>query len=226
MKRLILTFALAAAPAMLYAQEGGKAAEHEGAAAHEQKDEGSLEIWKWVNFLILAGGLGYMIGKNAGPFFAARSAGIRKDMEVSLQQRKAADARVADVERRLATLETEIAALRQESEKELKVGAAQISQQTSEELAKIQENAGMEIAAAGKQARAELKRYSAELAMGLAEQKVRARMTAPSELHVVEGGNHSLEVGVRDLRAAGQTQDDVNAAVLAAVTRFLAARTA
>jgi predicted alpha/beta-hydrolase family hydrolase len=52
-------------------------------------------------------------------------------------------------------------------------------------------------------------------------EKVRARMTAPSALHVVEGGNHSLEVGVRDLRAAGQTQDDVNTAVLAAVTRFV-----
>jgi predicted alpha/beta-hydrolase family hydrolase len=51
--------------------------------------------------------------------------------------------------------------------------------------------------------------------------RVRAQMTAPSELFVVEGGNHSLEVGVRDLRAAGKTQEDWNQAVLAAVGRFL-----
>jgi predicted alpha/beta-hydrolase family hydrolase len=52
---------------------------------------------------------------------------------------------------------------------------------------------------------------------------VRAGMTAPNELLVVEGGNHSLEVGVRDLKAAGRTQEDEDQAVLAAVRRFLAA---
>lgn len=36
----------------------------------------------------------------------------------------------------------------------------------------------------------------------------RARMTAPSTLHVVEGGNHSLEVGVRALAARGATQEE------------------
>ena len=51
---------------------------------------------------------------------------------------------------------------------------------------------------------------------------VRARMTAPSELHVVEGGNHSLEVGKRELAASGRTQDGEDQAVLAAVKGFLA----
>jgi uncharacterized protein len=55
-------------------------------------------------------------------------------------------------------------------------------------------------------------------------EKVRAQMTAPNELYVVAGGNHSLEVGVRDLRAAGKTQQDVDAAVLAAVQKFVGAR--
>jgi len=108
MKRVILALALAlaAAPAPGFAQEAG----HEKAAAHEKKDEGGLEIWKWVNFLILAGGLGYLINKHAGPFFAARSAAIRKDLEDSLRQRQEAEANVAEVERRLATLESQIAA--------------------------------------------------------------------------------------------------------------------
>jgi predicted alpha/beta-hydrolase family hydrolase len=50
---------------------------------------------------------------------------------------------------------------------------------------------------------------------------VRARMTAPHELFVVEGGDHSLKVGVRDLRAAGKTQEDWDRAVLAAIGAFL-----
>src|SRR5919198_1348059 len=40
---------------------------------------------------------------------------------------------------------------------------------------------------------------------------VRRRMAATSALHVVEGGNHSLEVGVRELRARGETQESVDA---------------
>jgi hypothetical protein len=55
-------------------------------------------------------------------------------------------------------------------------------------------------------------------------EKVRAQMTAPNELFVVAGGNHSLEVGVRELRAAGKTQEAVDAEVLAAVTQFCQAQ--
>lgn len=51
---------------------------------------------------------------------------------------------------------------------------------------------------------------------------VRTRMEAPSTLHRVEGGDHSLEVGVRALEAQGRTQEDVDAELLATVRAFLA----
>jgi uncharacterized protein len=54
----------------------------------------------------------------------------------------------------------------------------------------------------------------------------RQEMTAQSELYVVEGGDHSLTVGKRALRARGQSQDDVDRAVLAAIDGFLAAQLA
>jgi predicted alpha/beta-hydrolase family hydrolase len=50
---------------------------------------------------------------------------------------------------------------------------------------------------------------------------VRRRMTAPSALHVVEGGNHSLEVGARALRDAGETREDVEARAASAIASFL-----
>jgi predicted alpha/beta-hydrolase family hydrolase len=55
-------------------------------------------------------------------------------------------------------------------------------------------------------------------------EQVRRRMAAPSELHVVEGGDHSLEVGVRTLRASGLTQDEVDGGVLEAIGRFIGGR--
>jgi hypothetical protein len=53
-------------------------------------------------------------------------------------------------------------------------------------------------------------------------ERVRSQMTARSELLVVPGGNHSLEVGVRELRAAGRTPEGEEAAILAAIQGFLA----
>lgn len=49
-----------------------------------------------------------------------------------------------------------------------------------------------------------------------------AEVSAPTHLHVVDGGNHSLEVGKRALAKAGLTQDDVDDAIFAAVSEFLA----
>ncbi len=50
---------------------------------------------------------------------------------------------------------------------------------------------------------------------------VRPRMRAPNELHVVEGGDHGLTVGKRELAARGETQAAVDAAVTLAIAQFL-----
>jgi hypothetical protein len=55
--------------------------------------------------------------------------------------------------------------------------------------------------------------------------QVRARMSAANALHLVDGGDHSLEVGVRQLRAAGLTQEAVDGAALEAVRAFVAKQT-
>jgi predicted alpha/beta-hydrolase family hydrolase len=53
-------------------------------------------------------------------------------------------------------------------------------------------------------------------------ESVRAQMTAPTFLHVVEGGDHSLIVRKRQLQASGETQEDVNRRILQAIAGFLA----
>jgi uncharacterized protein len=51
-------------------------------------------------------------------------------------------------------------------------------------------------------------------------ENVRCEMTAPNFLHVVEGGDHSLQVTKTQLKNAGETQDEVDARVLAAIAQF------
>ena len=53
--------------------------------------------------------------------------------------------------------------------------------------------------------------------------EVRARMTAPNTLLVVEGGNHSLETSAAARKAAGETQAASDARVLDAIRSFVTA---
>jgi len=50
---------------------------------------------------------------------------------------------------------------------------------------------------------------------------VRAKMNAPNELMVVEGGDHSLGVKKSELQARGETQEAVDQRILEAIRRFV-----
>src|SRR5438270_612159 len=123
---------------------------------------------------------------------AAAGADAKKHADDALKRsRSQRGGHVETAQARIASdrdaLAKEIAALRGQGEAEAKVETQRMAQQTEAEIAKIQAHAEQEIASAGKTARMALKRYSAELAMGLAEQKVRARMTPETEDALVQG---------------------------------------
>ena len=50
---------------------------------------------------------------------------------------------------------------------------------------------------------------------------VRTEMKARNVLHVVEGGDHSLRVLKRQLRATGKTQEDIDQRILEAIAGFV-----
>jgi len=52
-------------------------------------------------------------------------------------------------------------------------------------------------------------------------ERVRGEMRAPSELYVVDGGDHSLRVPKRQLAAAGEQQADVDQRACAAIREFV-----
>lgn len=57
-------------------------------------------------------------------------------------------------------------------------------------------------------------------------QDVRSAMTAPNDLFVVEGGDHSLIVPNRELQRIGQSQQDVDRQILAEIVQFVAKHSA
>lgn len=175
----------------------GYAQENEHGKGEPAEESGNLEIWKWANFALLAAGLGYLVKKNAGPYFAKRGLEIRKQMVEAEEIRKEAEHRVAAIEARLANLQNEIAALKTESLAEQEAEVEQFRLQNAAEIAKIQSHAQREIEAAGKQARLELRRHAAAVAMTLAEQKIRARMTPEAQGALVDSFLRNLEPSAR-----------------------------
>jgi F-type H+-transporting ATPase subunit b len=194
MKRFaILIFFAAGSLAGFQDAQPEPSAAQRAAERPSQGEHGELEAWKLANFILLVAGLGYLIKKNAGPFFEARSKKIQQDMLDAKAQRAEAEQRAAEVDRRLANLGNEIAALRAESQAEAKAETERSMKYTAAEIAKIQAHAEQEIVAAGKAARQDLKRYSAELAVQLAEQKISARMTGEAQDDLVRGFVHDLK---------------------------------
>jgi F-type H+-transporting ATPase subunit b len=189
MKRLAALFCACLLAPALYAAEHKAANEHPGQAAAEHGTAGHgnpNEIWwKWANFALLAGALGYVIGKNAGGFFLGRTAQIRKGIAEAEAARAAADARMREIEARLENLSGEIAALKQSAGSESHAAAERARAQSAAEIAKIQAHAQNEIASAGKAARLELRRYTAALAVQLAESKLQARMSPEAQDQLV-----------------------------------------
>jgi F-type H+-transporting ATPase subunit b len=174
-------------------KETGVARDVERATKMAEKREEPASGWAWANFVVLVGGLGYLINKHGGPYFAARSLKIRREILEAEEERKRAEARAAAVERKLANLGAEIEALRASAKREEETEIQRIGRRTAAEVAKIQASADQEIEGATKAARAELKRYAAELALGLAGQQIRARMTPDAQDGLVRNFARRLE---------------------------------
>jgi F-type H+-transporting ATPase subunit b len=179
---LVLAIGVTAVPAS-FAQEaktGPQTAPRPGRVTRTEEkvetEESRLLVWRWANFLLLAAGIGYIGAKSGGPFFAARSRHIRKDMLEAAEVRKEAEERAAAVDRKLDNLAADIARLKEEAQQEGEAEVERLRRHREAERVKIQAHAQREIESAGKAARAELKRYTAVLAVELAQQKVRGRM--------------------------------------------------
>jgi F-type H+-transporting ATPase subunit b len=167
----------------------------EGTPAHEiEESKGDPWIWwKWANFLILAGGLGYLIGKSAPAFFRSRSEEIQSGIVEAGKLRRDAEARAAAIELRTAGLQAEIEGIRANARAEMEAEGERIRRETEQQIRRIQEQSQQELAALAKLAREELKSYAGSLALDMAEQRIRGRMDAGTQNRLVQVFVHDLQ---------------------------------
>lgn len=197
MKRLLVVFTIALSTALPQHQEAPPTAVETGAShakaavehgeGHEEAPMPNEIWWKWANFAILAAGLGFLIAKNAGPFFRNRTEEIRKGIEEASAMRADAEARAAAIEQRIGNLNAEVEALRAKSREEIAREGERVRAETAQQIEKIQRRAEADIAAAAKHAAQGLKAYSADLAIDMAAQQLRQRIDGSNQEQLADG---------------------------------------
>ncbi len=146
-------------------------------APKEKNSEPPHELlYKTINFIILVGGLGYVLRKPLAEFFSSRSSSIRKSLDEGRKALEASQAQLQAVEEKLRGLEAEIAAFKDSAVREMEADRQRWQQTIAEETARIVESARAQTDTAVRGAKLELKNFAARKAVARAEVLIRARL--------------------------------------------------
>ena len=141
---------------------------------------------KVFNLLLFAGAMFLVLRRPLAEAFRARQEGIRRELMRAEEERSAAVAKLQEVEGRLARLDSEVEAIREQAQREAAEERARIERSTEEEVRKIREQARREIESASKAARAELRTYAAEQSVRMAEEMIRREIRPEDDAHLVK----------------------------------------
>jgi F0F1-type ATP synthase membrane subunit b/b' len=165
----------AAAPA--FAQEG------EASPA----DSPTGWVFRWLNFALVFGGIGYAVWKWGAPYFRQHAEEISNNIAEGTRAREGAEAQRREIEAKLAGLDDEIQRLRETGQRDAEAEAQRLRDMGRAESEKIERAARAEIGAAERQGRLELKILGAKLALQLAEALLRRSLTPKSEEFLFDG---------------------------------------
>ncbi len=126
-----------------------------------------------LNFAIIVAFLAWVYKKTAPGSFRNRNESIQRRIEEARKTSEEARQRLTDVEGRLSRLDSEIAEMRRQADENAQTEEQRIQVEVEQERRRILAAAEQEIAAAAGAARRELKAYAGELAIHLAEERIK-----------------------------------------------------
>jgi F-type H+-transporting ATPase subunit b len=158
--------------ALLFAVMTVHAAE-EGGGTQERAND----IFKWINFALVAVGLFWLFGKVLPSKFRANADAISSAITKATAAKAEADRHLREAEEKLARLEQEVAELRATAQREGVAEAERIRSAAQNDAQRVELAAKVEIEATERAARLELKAIAANLAVDGAESLLAKQLT-------------------------------------------------
>jgi len=174
MKRVFTKFARKLTVALMFVAALAAPVFAADSASPDVADSPTGLIFRWLNFILVFGGLAYVLARYAGPYFRGRGNEIGGAIREAAAAKAEADREVSEIENQVAHLDQEIARLRAESVHEEQAEAQRQTESGQREIERIEHSAQFEIEAAERVARQQLRDVAAQMAVEAAEKDLRA----------------------------------------------------
>jgi len=184
MKKILTLIALSVAVCSM--PTPGSAQAERGEGAHAQPEETTFQlIARGANFVVLFGGLAYLLRKPMTEFFQTRRNEIASGLQRAQDAQDTAQARMDQIDQRLAQLTAAIAALRGEAQKESRADREKVLVEAKREVERVIEQSREEINRVARTVERQIKENIADLLIDRAGKTLRTEMTQDDENRVV-----------------------------------------
>jgi F-type H+-transporting ATPase subunit b len=133
-------------------------------------------LFRWLNFLIVFGGIAYLIAKYGGSFFRGNAKAISASIREATAVKVEADRELREVETKIARLDQDVAEMREEARRNWAAESARLNTSAQAEIEKIAHAAREELAASERAAQHQVREMAASLAVERAAALVSSMM--------------------------------------------------
>lgn len=183
---ILCAVALSAIPVHAAQPEHGPAAVA-GEAQGKKQGGGALDmVARLVNFVILAGTLGYLLRSPIATYLTDRDAQIRADLVQAADMKRDAAAQIEEIDRRMRALPAELEALRVQGAQEIALEEERIRVAAATDRERLLEQARRDIELQVKIAERELVNHAATLAVAVATERIKKTITDDDQRRLLD----------------------------------------
>lgn len=138
-------------------------------------------LYRIINFVILFGGLGYILSKPLKSYLKQRSASVKQAIEEAKNAKADAEKKAKYYEEKLVQLENEVSAMMEQFKKEAEEEKARIVRESEEQLEKTKERMQKSLEQERIRMKEEVMKEAAKMAVSIAEEMIKKNFTADDQ---------------------------------------------
>jgi F0F1-type ATP synthase membrane subunit b/b' len=167
----------------------------EEAAKQDPADSPTGIIFRWLNFLIVFGAIGYLIAKHGGAFFSSNAKEISASILEASAVKAEAERELAQAQAKTENLNSDLEKMREDAKQNWAAERERLRASSVVEIEKINQAAVAEMAASERAAQQQLRNVAASLSVERAAELVASRMNPQVRSKMFQSFLNKLERG-------------------------------